>query len=354
MGTRTTLVIPHVGTALGHLIRVSSIIDKLGPDNDRYIFVLPSIHRKKISQFLPRHFEVIWQDESFSVTSRSGKFDMSAAIAVHDSDIRIAKDVKPHRIIGDPGIRASLVGYKLGIPWVGIMHGCYLPIPKSLVSNNQLGELSIKAWTVANYKIDRLVQYLTSDGIGTWGELRNQGTVIDFQSGDYSQVMRRSIVDNLGFRIYGDRPINGVLFTFSTGLSDKSLKNIGTLKKLKKKFNSVAITRKTSGCDPELDFVGEGITYHSMVGQETTVVCHGGSSTLPLISHAGKIICLPSDIDQLCNSLIVSDKYQHEIIGLDRWNLRLDEENCFKREIDWTSLNNWIETYITTGERDVA
>ena len=150
------LVLPHVGTAFGHLIRTVEYIELTYNKEDDVTLVIPQHGIDFGLKYIPAFVKIIIQKTEFSINNSSGELKLQLFLELMKELESIVNKVKPNLIIGDPGVRASILSQKFNIRWIGLMHGCYLPIPnyKNHDVNKSFENLMETAWKVTNKSID--------------------------------------------------------------------------------------------------------------------------------------------------------------------------------------------------------
>lgn len=340
MGIRKKiLILPHIGTAYGHLIRLSKLASGRYYDKNLDIFfVVPNHVKKMAKRFVDTsQFKLIFCKNFFSVTSKTGSIDYKAMGDVLEEYLKITKTINPDLIIGSPGIEASVVGTSLDIPWESITHGLYLPNPLSIEiyknDINSLEHLASQVWKVARKSIDSIVLNATKKEFTTWNEIQSTGKVTPV----YSEKNQGNINKKL-FKEWENKPVDLLITKCSDGLT--SLPSLDFLKKISKFYSSIAITdyQKNEKIN-NICFIGNNYSYQSLIDDKTIVICHGGCGTIEAVEKAKKVIIIPGDLDQLYNSIIAQKNLGYSIFISKSWYSRLNSPNPFKREVDWGVLD---------------
>lgn len=343
MGTKRLLVIPHVGTAYGHLIRVGELLNTRYGDCDEIFVSIPKSAFGMAKLHMPVRVKFLTYGIRPTVTSRGGKLDVAGFLKLVELDRRFGSEIQPSLIIGDPGIRAGLLGERMGIPWEALMHGCYLPMPeelrrqRSIVSSN-IGRLAKLAWNLAQTALDQLVRLGSTDSLRFWSELRQRGRILipnspEAEPCDFG-VHTGDIFPRLGFSAGREFPC--VVTLCSSGDVAVPPK---VLQQLVRLYGEVAVIGPARECLIRgVRFLGTRFATQTVVGKGTIVICHGGHGTLKAVKQAQRVIVVPGDIDQLCNALIAFATWQPELVVGQSWVERLNSDTPFRRIVDWNEL----------------
>jgi hypothetical protein len=96
---RRLLVLPHIGTALGHLIRVGEILQSISRDWNEVIVVVPSYASEHARRHLPSTVTILLHEVRFTVTSSVGKLDVEQFRVLLESYRMLAATVRPDFIL---------------------------------------------------------------------------------------------------------------------------------------------------------------------------------------------------------------------------------------------------------------
>lgn len=346
MGNQTKtrlLVIPHVGTALGHLIRTGEVLNTLYGDVPDIFVCIPESAINSAKRHMPARVQFLTYPIRPTVTGRSGRLDEQGFLNLLRLDFEFFKKVRPNLILGDPGIRTGLLGERVGAQWAALMHGCYLPRPHQLKDSCLVSEnvksLSELAWIVATKLLDHLVQLGSRHKIGSWAELRSRGNVLipNTPDAEPSEIGHHigSCLPKIGF-VKGAHA-KCVMTLCSSG--DTQIPR-QVLEHLIAKFGKLSIVGVSTGvqrCNG-VEFLDTQYRLDSVVGPETTVICHGGHGSLKAVRNAHRVIIVPGDLDQLCNALTAHVQWGAELAIGDTWSRRLLSVQPLHRFTEWDDL----------------
>lgn len=339
------LVLPHVGTAMGHVIRTGEYIRRF-PSAEYYVAV-PRVHTDIARRFLPSGTQVLVRDAWFSVNSADGSLDVRAFREVIGADIIDCKTICPDWLLGDPGLRAAIVGTRMKLPWRALAHGCYLPMPRWVRDGDgELAALGRDAWAVAGKGISTLLHSVASDWL-SWEDLRKSGEVIvpDWPGqelpSDFPVIRTPRLIPTLG-RESG--VLSAIVVATSSGLPVAPPREV--LEVLAKSSGDVAVVGASSG--PEIAgvrYLSDRFALHSLVGDRTIAIVHGGYGTVGTVTgRAERVLALPQDLDQLCN-VIVSSTAGVETVPPGTLRRVIEPSRGLRREPFWPSLD-WLEGWI--------
>jgi len=351
------LTLPHIGTAFGHLVRIGEYIQTFYNNRTDEVFVVvPKEAEVHARRHLPLFAKIILQDSCFSVNNPTGKIDCEAFKKVLDENFQICASLSPDLIIGSPGIYAGLIGAKCRIPWRGLMHGCYLPLsPLFEQEKNVEGSIGLFAanvWQVARKGIDSIVKLFSDGAFSTWSELQASGDILIPNSEESEPSELGLNIGNLHSRIGWNsaKPVSLLITTCSDGNTKIP---VDFLKEAVKAYGDVVISGSLlQESIPRVHCIYNSTDYRSLVGPQTTVICHGGHGTIQNIRGAGRVILIPGDIDQLYNSLVAHKVFSYEIALSDSWHKRLFSQNPYRRFIDWSAL--YIDKTFKISKSDFA
>ena len=341
MARQRVLVIPHIGTAYGHLIRTGEIVRERCRDAETYV-CLPRTALDIAARYLPEGVVPVPYEQRPTVTNASGRLDLDGFRSLLASDRRICSEVEPDLLLGDPGIRAGILGLSSAIPYEMILHGCYLPLPGGLAHevavNSMAGRLAAAVWSVAERSLDALVGIALEAQAG-WANLRSKGTVLiandEFAEPCEFGTHLGSRTTRIGFSA-APSPVSCVVTVCSSGDVDVP---DWVLREIVEHFGEVTVVgpsrrREIGG----VRFTGDLVAIESLVGPTTVVVTHGGHGTLKGSRRAARIIVAPGDLDQLANGLVAKTYCGAEVAAGDQWLERLNGDRPFMRAVDWDAL----------------
>lgn len=339
----------HIGTAIGHLIRTATYL-RLHPDA-HYFVPIPRRHLDVAKRFLPSAVTILPREESVSVNSSDGKLDVDGFLAVLKRDCLDIQMIKPDSLLGDPGIRASIIGLKYKLPWQAIIHGCYLDHETILEADKLAGERAsfiTEVWGLIHRQLDVLAQIGTNQTVMNWGELRKQGTLLipEFPGQTVRVGSKIKLIPTLenDYSYDNGQPVQ-VLITTSSGL--KQSPPLQILEALLNRFDNIAIVGVTEGpLNDQVKYFGDKYSIMSLVNKDTIAITHGGYGTLGLlVGKVKRLLVLPQDIDQLCNTMIATNAGA-ETLGLESLCSIFSKKRGFQRlplwpEIEW--FENWLD-----------
>jgi len=345
MAAKRILVIPHIGSAYGHLIRTAALLENEYSDCEVIVSV-PESALSVAKRHMPMRVGFATYPLRPTVTNPSGRLDTDGFLALVNADRQIAINMSPHLVVGDPGIRAGLVGERLGIPWVALTHGCYLPIPRALQGEScaeGTRELAAMAWSCATSALDHLVTLGSGTGITSWADLRNRGEILIPNTRDAEPCETGTHVGllNPSYGFSKHEPVRCLLTLCSAGDVEPDQTALRAIVAL---WGRVSVIGVDSGPPISgVEYLGYGVATNSLIGKETVVITHGGHGTLKAARDAALIVAVPSDLDQLCNSLIASAHTGVRLAIGESWRKRLLSGSPFKRYVDWRALVQFLE-----------
>lgn len=348
MANNTVLVIPHVGSAYGHLIRTGELLSKRYLEYEHVFLCVPSGALSFAKSHMPSHIKYWTYDIRPTVTSKSGDLDNEGFLALLKLDKNAYDRIRPSLIVGDPGIRAGLLGEYTGTRWEALMHGCYLPLPCSFKNapyiNMSLGRLATMAWSLVTRELDKLVRLGSNNAIPNWDDLRQRGTVLIPNSMEaepnFVGTHLGDEFNRIGFSSGSEYPC--VVTLCSSGESDVPQEVVQYLVNRYKKIAIIGSLNRDHDIR-NVHFLGSSVATESLVGPNTTVITHGGHGTLKAVRQAKRIIALPGDIDQLCNTLVALVCFNLELASETRWLERLTSPHPFRRIMDWAGLIDYLQ-----------
>lgn len=337
------LVIPHVGTAYGHLIRVGELLNTRYDDFDEVFVSVPESALDMARLHMPARVKFLTYGIRPTVTSRGGRLDVAGFAKLVEFDRRFGSEIQPNLIIGDPGLRAGLLGERMGIPWEALMHGCYLPMPEELrrlrpLASSKIKRLAELAWNLADTTLDQLVRLGSNGKLRFWSELRRRGRVLIPNSPEAEPcefgVHTGDLLPRLAFSAGTEFPC--VVTLCSSGDVAVPPK---VLQQLVRVYGEVAVLGPAREYFLRgVRFLGTKFATQTVVGKNTIVICHGGHGTLKAVKQARRVIVVPGDIDQLCNALVAFATWQSELVVGQHWIERLESDTPFRRIVDWNEL----------------
>ena len=359
--TRRILILPHVGTAYGHLIRLARFVGERYFDEEAELFfVIPSHAQEMASRFIDtRRAHSVFCNSSFSITSETGRIDLRALRKVHHDNLAICQGVAPDLILGSPGIAAGILGQLTNTAWEAVTHGLYLPLPSFIESDREnvgsLGHFAYRVWCVARQAIDCIVRTTTGDRCYSWENLQTRGktTVLSYDEG-VTRSLNCPPVNTEGFEQWKDGPADLLITRCSGGRTPPPPESF--LRKAARVFDKVVVSGDPIG-DPiaGIQFVGNRYAYESLVGENTTVISHGGHGTIRSVRSAKTVILIPGDLDQLYNSICAHQALGYRLVISKSWVTRLSSSSPFRRIVDWdvidldTSSGAFIEYGLRLG-----
>ncbi|MDR1583795.1 MAG: hypothetical protein LBS55_11185 [Prevotellaceae bacterium] len=331
------LVLPHIGTAFGHLVRTAEFLsDFSNQSNAKIYIVIP----EKVVDFakvhIPDGLQIITRQQQVTVNNSIGKLLIDDFKKYFDEDEVLFQKITPDLIISDPGIQGAILWYKYKKPWIGLVHGGYLPAPQ--IENEELSYLAQKTWQTINKSLDRLIQIGTNDKYQTWAELRSSGFLIipNMQQNEPVIIEAGHInkkLDKIGWENKSE--VELLITCCSSGEIEPTEK---FLRKLQLYYFNIAVAGlNKKGIINGINYLGNTVNFESLVGKDTTVITHGGHGTLKAVSNAKRIITIPSDLDQLCNSIISHINKNTELVFDKNW-LEVLEHNPYRRVINWDNI----------------
>lgn len=340
------LILPHIGNAYGHLIRSGQFVGANNSKGASYFMACPENINDEELRHIPDYVNIISHASRFSVSSTSGSLDFDGLSNVIDDYTRIAKSVNPSIIVGSPGILAGRIATAVETPWIALAHGCYLPIPSVVKqSSDRITDLANLAWSTARAGISDVLRVISNNDNVSWAELRGEAQVLipNRSYREPSQIGRHigSRMPEIGWS-EGD-PCSLLITLCSSGENciPKSF-----LTYLTKRYDDIVITGPTDSSFEldDIEYVGSEYSISSLVGPSTTVITHGGHGTLRSVNGAQRVIMMPGDIDQLCNSIIAHSTLGYELVSVNEWFGRLNSSSPFKRYINWGSVREYMST----------
>lgn len=303
------LCIPHIGTAYGHLFRMQQVLQIEYGDYE-VEWAISKNHKNFIEKYLPSSSVVHYLDSHFSFTNEQGVIQKAQYLEWLNDLEKLIQLNKYELIVGDPGISASVVSLKTGIPWVGIMHGGYLDLNTKLLEQkgnwSVTNQLVIFAWSKAQKVLNTLINAGTNSVYTEWLDILETGRVLVPNVQDrepFSRLVEYVPYQNLQNKYWKDESERRFLITI------KSSGSLGPSESLLRKI--VSYYGECTICGPvKKQHYIQGVEYlnassfSSLVGESTTVICHGGHGTLQTVVNAREVIIVPCDLDQLINSFI--------------------------------------------------
>lgn len=343
------LAIPHIGTAFGHFFRLATLLDDYLNDNNIHI-IIPEPYIDYCKRFLHPNIVIVPRHVHCSISGSSGLIDKSGYKSLLEENEAIYHKIQPELIIGDPGIQAAILATKYSKPWIGLMHGCYLPFPENLPMNEKHSVLLRRVWITLNDQIDKLISIGTNHIFKSWQEIQTTGKII-IPNLNINEPSKIGEYKNINLKISNSwdahSEVDLLITCCSAGTVSPSDEFLTNLSKFSKSKVFVAGIKAKENQFNTI-YVGNNVNYRSLVNENTIVITHGGHGTLQAISKANKVFMIPSDFDQLYNSIIASTIRGWQLVFDKNWFEILDSDMLFKREIHWEniaveSLNGEIE-----------
>jgi len=333
------LAIPHIGTAFGHFYRLATFLGEYLIDYDISI-AIPETFIDYCRRFLHPDINIIPRTVHCSISGSSGIIDIDAYISLLKENDEIYHKIQPDLLIGDPGIQAAILASKYSKSWIGIMHGCYLPFPEFLSLNEQYYVLLRKLWEVLNKKINNLISLGTNQTFTNWQDIQKTGKIIipNISSNEPSSIGEYKDINSIGNSGWVDYSEVDLLITCcSAGTVRPTELFLKDLIEISNRKVFVAGIKAKSN-KSNIFYLGNNVNYRSLINENTIVITHGGHGTLQAISKAKKVYMVPSDLDQLYNSIIASTIKGWQLVFDKNWFEVLESGILFKRNILWENL----------------
>lgn len=331
------LVLPHIGTALGHFIRT---IEYLNANyqfcKDSIFLVLPEKLVNQLDTHIPSWIDrknIIKRKCQVSINNPEGRLQTEQFQQYFAEDEQIYERIKPTLIISDPGIQGAILHSKFRTPWINITHGVYRPLPLRI--NDDLMLLAQMVWNYLNKAFDTLIQLGTGKSNEKWEELRNTA---------FKEEVLQEKMQKCGWQ----KSVRTFELLITCCSANEVYPTPAFLHKLQQQYSDIAVAGvsldkiERQGIVPGITYVGNNTRYDSLIDSHTTVITHGGFGTLQLVTHANRIIIVPSDLDQLCNAIIFCsnehNKAKAELIHGRDWQYSLNH-NPFRRFVEWDKVN---------------
>ena len=331
------LVLPHIGTALGHFIRTIEYLNTVYRNREDSIYIaLPDELVEQLDTQIPiwiKRENIIKRKYHVSVNNSEGRLLTEQFQQYFAEDERIHKQIKPTLIISDPGIQGAILYQKFHTPWINISHGVYRPLPYMI--NDNLKSFAQVVWSYLNNAFDTLIQLGTGMPSCSWDNLRKTAC---------REELLQEKMQKYGWQ-KSDRTFELVITCCS---ANEVYPTPTFLCKLKQQYSDIAVAgisidiAKKQGMVSGITYVGNNTRYDSLIDSHTTVITHGGFGTLQMITHANRIIIIPSDLDQLCKAIIFCSNPQYsektELVHGRDWIDSL-RHNPFKRFVEWDNIS---------------
>lgn len=333
------LAIPHIGTAFGHFYRLATFLDDFIDEYNIFILI-PEPYFDYCKRFLHPDITLIPRLVHCSISGSTGLIDMEGYKSLLKENEKIYHIIKPDLIIGDPGIQAAILATKYSRPWIGLMHGCYLPFPDKIQMNEQLYTLLRNVWCVLNDQMNKLISLGTNKVYTSWSEIQKTGKIIipNFSKNEPSSIGEYQDINSKIKSAWDVQNEVDLLITCcSAGTISPTDTFLTNLNRVSNKNVFVAgIKAKTN--QSNIFYLGNNVNYRSLVHENTIVITHGGHGTLQAINKAKKVFMIPSDFDQLYNSIIASSIKGWKLVFDKNWFEIVNSDLLFKREIHWENL----------------
>lgn len=334
------LAIPHIGTAFGHFYRMATLLDNFA--NEFNIFILiPEPFINYCKSFLHSEIKIIPRKVHCSISGSSGLIDKVGYKSLLIENEDIYKAVQPELIIGDPGIQASILATKFRKPWIGIMHGCYLPFPNNLILNELDYTLLKEVWLALNKQMNELISFGTNQVYSSWQELQKTGKIIipNLIYNEPSPIGEYLDLNKSVNSVWDTHNEVDILITCCSAGTVSPSKDF--LSQLSMQTNKKIFIAGVEGSPnhQNIIYLGNNVNYRYLVNEKTVVITHGGHGTLQAIGNAKKVFMVPSDFDQLYNSIIASSIKGWQLVFDKNWFEILQTGVLFKREIQWENLS---------------
>jgi hypothetical protein len=328
LGRPRVAIIPHVGVAMGHLLRAIAL-GRLLENDCEILFVVPSRAKRFIAEYFP-DVQCAWVRWSFGHNdaidhSLSETIDRSKQTLREIGNIFNA--FRPQVVFGLPGFQTSFACELLGVPHVSLMHGPWLTPEYDLTDLSRSERSLISGWKRAIQVTDTLLLVMAHAlgynyrGYRHWLESHRicaaQGFSVTYRS-------PRPVIGFLhleyGPATVADLPDKCISVLFGTAIREVDCD----------------LLRAISGFGLPLVVVGarhrrpaDGIFWvRSMSASRLAdisaiAITHGGIGTIPTFARAGvPQIFVPHDIDQALNAVLAARSAFGEPIRLDYWRDR--------------------------------
>ncbi|KXC08889.1 hypothetical protein JFY67_01510 [Porphyromonas gingivalis] len=331
------LVFPHIGTAWGHFIRTAEYINNTDFDSGVEIFmIVPKNVYPCVKRFIPSKVSVLLRDKQVTVNNPTGEILIEGFSEYFREDEILFNKIQPSLIISDPGIQGAILHHKFKVPWINISHGCYRDIPH--INDPIIDELAKKTWETIGYSLDKLIKMGTGDASLSWQKLK----VTAFKEELLSGTMKKH-----GWET-GEKKAKLLI---TCGSADEVQPSSAFLDRLKNFFPNIVVAGSSmKGYREGISFIGNTTNYQSIIDSNTIVLTHGGFGTLKAVAHAGRVVTTPTDLDQLCNSIISFVENKSEFVFDRNWFEALDNKP-YCRSFCWdnVSISRKDERIIFTG-----
>lgn len=331
------LVLPHIGTALGHFVRTIEYLNTNYRHCEDSIYIaLPEELMDQLDAQIPlwiNRDNIIKRKYHVSVNNSEGRLLTEQFQQYFSEDERIHRLINPTFIISDPGIQGAILYHKFQTPWINITHGVYRPLPSKI--DDSLKPLAQVVWNYLNNAFDTLIQLGTGTPNCSWDNLRKTAC---------REELLQEKMQKYGWQ-KSDKTFELVITCCS---ANEVCPTPAFLYKLKQQYSDIAVAgisidlAKRQGMVSGVTYVGNSIRYDSLINSHTTVITHGGFGTLQMITNAKRIIIIPSDLDQLCNAIVFCSNPQYsektKLVHGRNWLDSL-QHNPFRRFVDWDNIS---------------
>jgi hypothetical protein len=335
------LVLPHIGTAYGHLVRSAEFINdyfKSDPSYDIYMAVSDSAI-EFAKAHIPDDIIIIKRFVIATVNNKSGFLDIESFKKLVEEDSSLVLRVNPDIIISDPGIQAAILWYKFKKPWIGIVHGCYLPKPFLPNMDENLLELTNKLWMKIEYSLDTLIQIGTGRSDLTWKIAQKTGKLIVLNQFSNEPLSPHVEYYEKSITKIGWHNSTEVDLLVTCGSSGEVEPDDDFIERLKPYYQNITVAGSVNKKEANgITYIGNNFNFGSLVGDHTTVITHAGHGTLKAISKAKRVIMIPGDLDQLSNAIVAHIYKKWDIIYDRNWFEILNSPNPFYRKIFWNNI----------------
>ena len=345
------LLIPHIGTAFGHFFRLIQYAHHKynSPEYQVYI-IIPQPLIGSLTDHIPNWIHIVPRVANSSVHSDKGDLNVEGFKAVLGENQIIIDSIKPELIIGDPGIQAAILGVKNNVEWHGLMHGCYLPLPKLLnLPPTLLNTLYILNELISS-NLDLLIKTATKGEFSKWEDLRLTGKTIIMNSLPiYDIAIGESLLLNDGIVSWqNEEPVDFLITCSSTGNYKPDNEFLSRLNLIIPNITIAGSSLVIDNRISNIRNIGNKTSYYSLTNENTSVITHCGHGTLFAIRRALKVYMIPGDLDQLFNSILAFSSKNWKLIFDRDWDSTINSPFPFVRSYNWKNIkinlvNNELE-----------
>lgn len=325
---KRVVILPHVGVAMGHLLRAIALRDVIAGDSET-LLALPS----KARPFVRQHFPAVrckWINWPFG-HNEAIEVGLSNAIASLKSVTRSLDQLftkfRPDVVIGLPGFQTSVICELLQVPHVSVLHGPWLT-PDYELEDLSPGEKAVmKTWKRAIQLSDTLSQIMahavgyTYRGYREWFERQE---IYVAQSFSVPLKVKRPTIGFLS-RDYGldnssHLPAGCISILFGSAIPDIDRSVVRAVRSLGFPIVIAGARRLWNYGDL---FCVRSIPATHLARMSVAAITHGGIGTIPAFAEAEvPQLFVPHDIDQAVNSILASRSGLGKSVDLTYWSSR--------------------------------